>query len=195
MFFFNHKRYALRYSLVFILVMLAFVMVFTPFNRQGKEENQIGSEKQNGEKVQEVNINTNKETNLRLITHFVVGDDLVESKTEKYISLEELQDRYSDWEMTEIEKDSIVMERYVEDMSPACKNGAYFGLSPDGYLTLYRDDGEKNEVIETFFRIDVKSLESGLPQEPVNQLYVGIPIEDLAEFNSVLSTFSEYAID
>ncbi len=50
-------------------------------------------------------------------------------------------------------------------------------------------------MIETFFQIDIESLETGLPEEPIRQLQRGIPVHDIAEFNSVLSTFSEFTLE
>ncbi|MNI90437.1 hypothetical protein D3C73_1479580 [compost metagenome] len=48
-------------------------------------------------------------------------------------------------------------------------------------------------MIRTFFQLDVQHMKSSLPGDAVNQLYSGIRISDLADYNSVLSTFSEYA--
>ncbi len=197
MFYFNRKgSYLLKYSLLSLFVLVALVLVFIPAFQADKGTemlvNQAGGEK--GE-VELVNKAAEHQSEIVRITHFVVGADLIEKKIESIESLEDVKIRYADWEIAEINNSQIVLKRNVEDIGPECKEGAYFGLSPEGYLTLYKGSQEEKKVIETFFRIDIKGLESGLPQEPVKQLYQGIPIEDLAEFNSVLSTFSEYAVD
>jgi forespore regulator of the sigma-K checkpoint len=43
--------------------------------------------------------------------------------------------------------------------------------------------------------MNIEYLESSLPPDTVRQLREGIPIADLAEYNSVLSTFSEFALE
>lgn len=83
----------------------------------------------------------------------------------------------------------------VEDLAPKCKENAYFGMDKNGNLTLFDGIPEQDRVIRTFFQLDVQHLKSSLPIDAVNQLYSGIHISDLADYNSVLSTFSEYAAD
>jgi forespore regulator of the sigma-K checkpoint len=51
-----------------------------------------------------------------------------------------------------------------------------------------------DNVIRTFFQLDIRYLESSLPKETLKQLQDGIRITDMAEYNSVLSTFSDYAM-
>jgi forespore regulator of the sigma-K checkpoint len=43
--------------------------------------------------------------------------------------------------------------------------------------------------------LNIEYLKSSLPQETLDQLYGGIKVTDAAEFNSVISTFSDYAMD
>ena len=194
MFFFHSKYYFSKFSLLFIFVIIAFVLVFAPIfsSNQTKEQDMM---EQGNTEASQVNLAAEQEIELVMITQYVVGEDVIEKRKEKYHSLEEIKERYPQWEIVEMKDNQMVLIRHMEDISPACKEKAYFGLSPDGYLTLYKGDDQGKEVIETFFRIDIKSLESALPQEPVEQLHQGIPIQDLAEFNSVLSTFSEYATE
>ncbi|MNW53303.1 hypothetical protein D3C74_308610 [compost metagenome] len=54
----------------------------------------------------------------------------------------------------------------------------------------------KNEkVIKTFFQLDVETMESALPNEVLKQLKQGIRVQDASEYNSVLSTFSDFALE
>ncbi|WP_088832874.1 BofC C-terminal domain-containing protein [Paenibacillus tyrfis] len=85
----------------------------------------------------------------------------------------------------------------VDDLSPQCKNNAYFGLDAKGNLSLFEGvpgSGGQN-VLRTFFQLNIRHLESSLPRETVKQLYQGVRIRDLADYNSVLSTLSDYAIE
>ncbi|MDF2961700.1 MAG: hypothetical protein K0S39_3435 [Paenibacillus sp.] len=92
------------------------------------------------------------------------------------------------------EGDVIFNER-IEDLSPQCKNNAYFGLDAGGNLSLFEGVPEDKQVIRTFFQLNIEHLESSLPHETVKQLYRGIPVSNLDEYNSVLSTFADFAVE
>jgi forespore regulator of the sigma-K checkpoint len=83
----------------------------------------------------------------------------------------------------------------VEDLSAECKKNAFFGLDKDGRLSLFEGHPGNEHIIRTFFQINVEHLKTSLPQGTFNQLMQGIPVSDLAEYNSVLSTFSDYAVE
>lgn len=188
--FFSIKKKRIVYSLLAIIPILIFGIVFIVYNSLS-EDNEL---------VQDIQqVNTGIEMILDFETHYVVGEDLLETKTEFVKSIDEIKDKYPDWEVIEVNDNRIMLSRNVEDISPECKNRTYFSLNSDGYLTLFSGDpnnkSNENPIIETFFRIDIDKLESSLPSEPVEELYDGILIQDLAEFNSVLSTFSEFSID
>lgn len=87
----------------------------------------------------------------------------------------------------------VHMIESIEDLSPKCRENAYFGLDKNGNLSLFDGIPEQDRVIRTFFQLDVQHMKSSLPGDAVNQLYTGIRITDLQDYNSVLSTFSEYA--
>jgi forespore regulator of the sigma-K checkpoint len=91
----------------------------------------------------------------------------------------------------------IYFTETIEDLSPRCKENAYFGMDGSGNLSLF--DGVPGEaagtVIRTFFQLNIEHLESSLPRDAIKELYRGIPVKDLSEYNSVLSTFSDYAVE
>jgi forespore regulator of the sigma-K checkpoint len=82
----------------------------------------------------------------------------------------------------------------IDDLSPACKMNSYFGLDHLDNLSLFHDVPGKEQVLRTFFQLNVERIRSSLPSEVLGELKNGIQIHDLAEYNSVLSTFSEFAI-
>ncbi|PZE19445.1 BofC C-terminal domain-containing protein [Paenibacillus xerothermodurans] len=88
----------------------------------------------------------------------------------------------------------LFVER-IDDLSPQCKQNAYFGLDGTGHLSLFEGSPQEQQVIRTFFQLNVEYLESSLPHETVKQLYRGIPVHNLDEFNSVLSTFADFAVE
>lgn len=89
----------------------------------------------------------------------------------------------------------VTFTEMINDLSPQCKDNAYFGLDADVNLSLFDGLPQGDNVIKTFFQLNIRYLESSLPKETVEQLHKGIRVTDLAEFNSVLSTFSDYAVD
>jgi len=127
-----------------------------------------------------------------MVTHYVCGQDTTVSK-EDTLTINNIPQKYPGWIIEKVDQltNEVKLKRNVAELAPDCKD-AYFGLSPDGHLILYKGGTKKKQVIETFFQIDIESLETGLPEEPIQQLEEGIPVHDLAEFNSVLSTFSEF---
>jgi forespore regulator of the sigma-K checkpoint len=82
----------------------------------------------------------------------------------------------------------------VEDLSAKCKQNAFFGLDKNGNLTLFDGLPNHEQVIRTFFQLNVEHLKTSLPQGTLDQLKQGIRVSDLAEYNSVLSTFSDYVV-
>ncbi len=87
----------------------------------------------------------------------------------------------------------LVMEENIEDLSPACRETAYIGMDADGNLSLFDGPPRKNNVIRTFFQLDVPSLESSLSKERLKELMQGIRVTDKDQYNSVLSAFSDFA--
>lgn len=101
---------------------------------------------------------------------------------------------HPEWKaMIGAQKNTVFLEEKVEDLSVHCKANAYMGLDKEGNLTLYDGVPKKEKVVRTFFQLDVDYMESSLPQEKLDQLAKGIRISDMDEYNSVLSTYSDYA--
>ncbi|CCQ94133.1 exported hypothetical protein [[Clostridium] ultunense Esp] len=127
-------------------------------------------------------------------TIYEVGPVEEEVKKIPYSELENLKKQYGNLTSYGAVRERYIVEKRVEDLSPFIKERGKLGLTKDGMLMLYTGSEIDPQVIETFFRIDVKRMESSLPQEEVNLLRQGIPVHSLAEFNSILSTYGEYAL-
>ncbi|WP_282941295.1 BofC C-terminal domain-containing protein [Paenibacillus sp. RC67] len=89
----------------------------------------------------------------------------------------------------------VYFTEQIDDLSPQCKTNAYFGLDTKGNLSLFEGVPGSNQVLRTFFQLNIEFLESSLPRETVKQLYRGIPVSNLEEYNSVLSTFADFAVE
>lgn len=89
----------------------------------------------------------------------------------------------------------VIMEERIDDLSDACKKTATFSMDKSGRLSLFDGPPKKEKVLRTFFQLDVNFMESSLPREQLDQLTAGIRVTDKDEYNSVLSTFSDFAAD
>ncbi|SFK69407.1 forespore regulator of the sigma-K checkpoint [Paenibacillus sp. 1_12] len=91
----------------------------------------------------------------------------------------------------------VYFKETIEDLSPRCKENAYFGMDSSGNLSLFEGvpGVGGGSVIQTFFQLNIEHLKSSLPNSAIKELYRGIQVRDLSEYNSVLSTFSDYAVD
>jgi forespore regulator of the sigma-K checkpoint len=101
-----------------------------------------------------------------------------------------------DWKAVLDEKKRTVdVEKHIEDLSDHCKANAYMSVDKKGNLALFDGVPKEEKVLRTFFQLDVRYMESSLPKDKLMQLNNGIRINDMDEYNSVLSTFSDYAIE
>jgi forespore regulator of the sigma-K checkpoint len=82
----------------------------------------------------------------------------------------------------------------IEDLAPQCKSNGFMSIDNQGRLTLFQGPPNNGKVIRTFYQIEIKHLESRLPREAVAELYRGIRITNLTEFDSVLSSYRNFAV-
>ncbi|MCA0755256.1 BofC C-terminal domain-containing protein [Paenibacillus sp. N4] len=107
-----------------------------------------------------------------------------------------LLEQNPDWKAARgTDVDRVVLEQQIDDLSAYCKANAYIGVDKEGNLTLYDGVPKKEKVVRTFFQLDVNYMESNLPQDKLDQLAKGIRVSDIDEYNSVLSTYSDYAVE
>ncbi|MBY0023040.1 BofC C-terminal domain-containing protein [Paenibacillus polymyxa] len=131
----------------------------------------------------------------RLLTTYVCGTETTSLGTLSSKQLENLLKQHPDWKGRLNTKGEVWLERRVEDLSESCKERAYMGLSTDGQLTLFEGLPKKEKVIRTFFQLDIGSMETALPEGVYKQLQQGIRVQDINEYNSVISTFSDFAVE
>ncbi|GAA3408291.1 BofC C-terminal domain-containing protein [Paenibacillus hodogayensis] len=106
-----------------------------------------------------------------------------------------LHAEHPEWQVELREDGSVSFSEHIDDLSPACKSNAYFGLDKTGNLSLFEGPPDDEKVIRTFFQLNMGYLESSLHPDAVGQLKQGIRVLDMEEYNSVLSTFSEFAVE
>lgn len=111
------------------------------------------------------------------------------------LQLIRLLEANSGWHATfDKTKNRVLVEQTVDEFSKHCQNEAYMGVDKQGNLSLFEGAPQQEKVLRTFFQLDIRYLESSLPRDKVEQLSHGIKINDIDEFNSVLSTFSDYEL-
>lgn len=126
---------------------------------------------------------------------YLVGPMVIEQGLYSTSELDQLIASLANVAIIEESEDTIVYEQMIEDLSPILKANGYFAMDPKGVLHLYQGGAkEEHNIIQTFFQIDIERLETTLPVEEYMQLREGIPFTSLAEYNSILSTYSEYAV-
>jgi forespore regulator of the sigma-K checkpoint len=130
-----------------------------------------------------------------LQTVFVCGEETQQLGVWSSSELQAAHNKHPNWLIRMNEPGKVTFIQHVEDLSPACKAQAYFGMDVDGSLSLFNGVPGKDNIIRTFFQLNIHYLESSLPKQTVKELRDGIRVTDMAEYNSVLSTFSEYAVE
>lgn len=128
-----------------------------------------------------------------MVTQYICGEESKQMGNLDSKSILKIHEDHPQAHITIDEDGMVVFTKLVNDLSPQCKDNAYFGVDASGNLTLFEGPPEENNVIRTFFQLNVRYLESRL--ETVQQLVQGIRVTDLSEYFSVLSTFSDFAVD
>ncbi|CAM3494027.1 BofC C-terminal domain-containing protein [Brevibacillus invocatus] len=121
----------------------------------------------------------------------------VRDEEHKPVSLDRLPDvmvDYKGWEIVSADASKLILLKREHDLSPACKENGHFGINEDGMLTLFHGLPKEQEVVQAFYRINTAKMEASLSKEEVDNLKRGIRIRDLAEYNSVLSTYGEFQL-
>lgn len=126
---------------------------------------------------------------------YVCGEEIQQFGAMPFQEILSLQKEHASARIVLDKTGGVHLVENVEELAPKCRENAYFGLDKNGNLTLFEGVPEQERVIRTFFQLDVQHMKSSLPADAVDQLYSGIRVSDLADYNSVLSTFSEYAAE
>lgn len=126
-----------------------------------------------------------------LVRTYLDGEISEEFICENVLSIENVWEKYSGWELQDIYESSIVFTRKMDDISPLLKANGYFGMTDKGVLTIFNGKPDQFKIIHSFFQIDTKKLESTEQKE----LLHGIPIKTKDHYVKVLETFKSYAKD
>lgn len=134
-------------------------------------------------------------TSVVLETQYICGAETEQLGKMAVSQLKMLLAQHPEWDATVGKSDELHLKQRVDDLSLLCKQQAYISIDAVGNLNLYEGKPADEKVIRTFFQLDVGTLESSLPEGVLEQLQQGIRIQDKDEYDSVISTFSDYAVD
>ncbi|CAH2716240.1 hypothetical protein BACCIP111895_03424 [Neobacillus rhizosphaerae] len=98
--------------------------------------------------------------------------------------------KYDQWQLTDSDESTFVFRKQVDDISPLLKANGFFGITDAGVLTIFNGRPGQSRIIQSFFQIDIKKLESKKQEE----LTQGIPIKTKDHYVEVLETFKPYSI-
>jgi forespore regulator of the sigma-K checkpoint len=126
---------------------------------------------------------------------YVCGQELTEIGKLSSAQIAQFSKEHPQDQLKLMAEGQVYFVEQVADLSAQCKHNAFFGLDKNGNLSLFEGSPDHEQIIRTFFQLNVEHLKTSLPRGTYNQLKQGIPISDLAEYNSVLSTFSDYAVE
>lgn len=131
---------------------------------------------------------------VHLKTSYVSGEEIQTLPGIKSpLQLKEIINAHPAWNGWISREGDLWLEQKVNDLSELTKKEAYIGVDAFGNLTLFQGPPAQEKVMKTFFQLDMGSLKSALPEKMWKELQDGIRIQDIEEYNSVLSTFSDYA--
>ncbi|WP_068615816.1 BofC C-terminal domain-containing protein [Paenibacillus tuaregi] len=107
----------------------------------------------------------------------------------------DLLNKHPEWKGRVDAEGTVWLDHHIDDLSDICKRSGYIGLDRNGNLSLFEGPPKEEKVMRTFFQMDIEFMESALPEDVIRQVKQGIRIQDVEEYNSVLSTFSDYAVE
>jgi len=122
---------------------------------------------------------------------YLDGEVSEEIVTEAVVSMKDIWKKYKGWQLVNMDDEQIVFQKRIDDISPLAKTNGYFGLTKDGKLSIF--EGKPNEssrVIQSFFQIDIKKLESHQHE----QLQKGIRVASKSRYRDIIEMYRHFAL-
>ncbi|WP_400242622.1 BofC C-terminal domain-containing protein [Niallia sp. JL1B1071] len=121
---------------------------------------------------------------------YLDGEVSEETVEETVWSMEDFWSKYDKWQLVDMTSKELVFKQEVDDISPLLKANGYFGINEEGILTIYNGKPAEENIIQSFFQIDLKKLESKQHED----LQKGIPIKSRDRYVKALETFKNLTI-
>lgn len=121
---------------------------------------------------------------------YLDGEISEETIEETIISMDDFWRKYDKWLLVDQNDSQLVFQTYVDDISPLLKGNGYFGIKADGTISIFNGKPVKDQVIQSFYQIDLKKLESSQQTE----LLKGVKIENKERYKQFLEVYKPYSI-
>lgn len=121
---------------------------------------------------------------------YLDGEISEETIEETIISMDDFWRKYDKWLLVDQNDSQLVFQTYVDDISPLLKGNGYFGIKADGTISIFNGKPVKDQVIQSFYQIDLKKLESSQQTE----LLKGVKIENKERYKKFLEVYKPYSI-
>lgn len=131
------------------------------------------------------------ELNVHLKQIYLDGVVSEETVTETVLALEDFWAKYESWQLVDMDEERLVFQKEIDDISPMLKMNGFLGMTEDGTLSIFNGKPDEDDVIQSFFQIDINKLES----KQQLQLKYGIPIQSKEDFSHVYEVMKQYSIE
>lgn len=122
---------------------------------------------------------------------YLDGEVSEETKKETVVSMKDIWKKYKGWQLVNMDDETLVFRKTVNDISPLLKSNGYFGITEDGTLSIFEGKpAHSTRIIQSFFQIDVKKLES----RQHKQLKQGIRIVSKSQYEDIIETYRHFAL-
>jgi forespore regulator of the sigma-K checkpoint len=163
--------------------------------------NDLRFEKTVTEDVQQITSNdpiipvmSESEVHMTLETHYLCGEITEEMLNLPLSDIDDWKKAHPTAILVDQGKQRLYWRERINDIAPQCKANGFMSIDDQGRLTLFQGPPNDGKAIRTFYQIEIKHLESGLPLKLAADLYRGIRITNLNEFDSVLTTYRNFAV-
>ncbi len=135
--------------------------------------------------------NTGHAAHIRKVTLqrlYVDGEMSEEVSIKEANTVKEIVKQYDGWHLVLKNDKELVFQKHINDISPLMKVNGYFGITNDGTLSIFNGKPIEEDVIQSFFQIDVERLET----KKHNELVRGIRVKNKEQYEEVLGGFERY---
>ena len=120
---------------------------------------------------------------------YLDGEMSEEKIEETILSMDDFWRKYEKWLLVDQNDQELVFQTYVNDISPLLKGNGYFGIKSDGTITIFNGKPAEEQIIQSFFQIDLKKLESNKKME----LQDGVKIVNKERYLKFLEVYKAYS--
>ncbi len=120
---------------------------------------------------------------------YLDGEMSEEKIEETIISMDDFWRKYDKWLLVDQNDEQLVFQTYVDDISPLLKGNGYFGIKSDGTITIFNGKPAKEQIIQSFYQIDLKKLETNKKSE----LQSGVKVVNKERYLKFLEVYKAYS--